>query len=46
MINAEFIKKNNGELTLGIPSSEIVWKRYVFIKESLNANALIASAII
>jgi hypothetical protein len=30
---------------LGIPSSEIVWKIYVLINESLNANALIASAI-
>jgi hypothetical protein len=40
-MNAEFIKKDKGEFILGIPSSEIVWKRYVLTKVSLNENALI-----
>ena len=44
-IKAEFIKKNNGELTDGIPNSEMVWKIYVFIKEALKKVAEIASAI-
>ena len=44
IMNAEFIKKDKGEFILGIPSSEIVWKRYVLTKVSLNENALIASA--
>ena len=42
----EFIKNENGELMWGIPSSEIVWKTYVRNNASLNANALMASAII
>ena len=44
IMNAEFIKKDKGEFILRIPSSEIVWKRYVLTKVSLNENALIASA--
>ena len=43
-IKAEFIKNDNGELILGIPSSDIVWKIYVLNKESLKKIALINSA--
>jgi hypothetical protein len=43
-MNAEFISQNNGELAFGIPSSEIVWKIYVFQIKSLKKAAEMASA--
>ena len=43
-INPEFISQNNGELPFGIPSSEMVWKIYVFIKKALKKVAEMASA--
>ena len=45
-IKAEFINQNNGEFAWGIPSSEIVWKIYVSIKEELKKVAEMASATI
>ena len=44
--NAMFINTDNGEFALGIPSSLMVWKRYVFKKVELKQTAAVASPAI